>query len=323
MNRPLLVGSGLIVGAASLFGTLGFLSRSAAALGMGPLPFVFWRAGLAVLLLVGFGVALGFRHAGDHGGRGLGRFGRLTANRWLALVVAAFVGALLNVAIFAAFQRMAIAVALICFYTFPALVTLAAIPLYGDRLDGRRLLALVLSSAGLLLVLLAPALSSSGGGLVIDPLGVGLALFAALCQAAFVLIAGRGFAPLSSLDVSAIVIGAAVLVSGVLLVAIGDFAGAVLPASEPRLWPWILLAGVTGAAIPTTAFVAGIARIGPSRAAILMTFEPLVGVVLAALLLGERPVPLQLVGGAAVLAAAVLLQTARGRAPEEAEARVV
>jgi drug/metabolite transporter, DME family len=322
LNRPLLVGSGLIVGAASLFGTLGFLSRSAAALGMGPLPFVFWRAGLGVLVLVVLGVALGFRHAGGGGRRDLGRFGRLTANRWLALVVAAFVGALLNVAIFAAFQRMAIAVALICFYTFPALVTLAAIPLYGDRLDGRRLLALVLSSAGLLLVLLAPAFGSSGG-LVIDPLGVGLALFAALCQAAFVLIAGRGFDPLSSLDVSAIVISAALVVSGVLLAAIGDFASVVLPASEPRLWPWILLAGVTGAAIPTTAFLAGIGRIGPSRAAILMTFEPLVGVALAALLLGERPVPLQLAGGAAVLAAAVLLQTAHGRAPEEAEARVV
>jgi drug/metabolite transporter (DMT)-like permease len=39
-----------------------------------------------------------------------------------------------------------------------------------------------------------------------------------------------------------------------------------------------------------------------------MLFEPLVGVTLAALLLHETLVPLQVAGGAAILAAALLLQ---------------
>jgi drug/metabolite transporter (DMT)-like permease len=224
-------------------------------------------------------------------------------------------GGLLNVAIFAAFLRMPIAVALITFYTFPAIVTLAAVPLYGERLDLRRLLALALSSAGLLLVLLAPALG--GAGLSIDPLGVALALVAAVCQASFLLISGRGYRPLSALDASTVVIAAAVAVSTAILAMTGDVAGLVRPLSEPAMWPWIAIAGILGAAIPTTAFLAGIARIGPSRAAILMTFEPLVGVALAALLLGERPVPLQLVGGAGVLAAAAILQLTPPRAVAE------
>ncbi|HWH23410.1 MAG TPA: EamA family transporter, partial [Candidatus Limnocylindria bacterium] len=70
-----------------------------------------------------------------------------------------------------------------------------------------------------------------------------------------------------------------------------------------------LAGGLAGAAVPTTAFIAGIGMIGPARAAILMTFEPVVGVLLAGMLLGEHPSELQLLGGAAVLAAAVVLQS--------------
>jgi drug/metabolite transporter (DMT)-like permease len=44
-----------------------------------------------------------------------------------------------------------------------------------------------------------------------------------------------------------------------------------------------------------------------------MLFEPVVGVVLAAALLGEALGPLQAVGGAAILAAAVILQRSPAR----------
>jgi drug/metabolite transporter (DMT)-like permease len=66
--------------------------------------------------------------------------------------------------------------------------------------------------------------------------------------------------------------------------------------------------GVLGAAIPSAALLVAVRSIGPTRASILMTLEPVVGAVLAAFLLAERPSPLQIVGGLAVLAAAVLLQ---------------
>jgi drug/metabolite transporter (DMT)-like permease len=56
--------------------------------------------------------------------------------------------------------------------------------------------------------------------------------------------------------------------------------------------------------------------IGPSRAAIMMTVEPLVGVALAAMFLGERPSIIQLIGGAAVLVAAAILQVAPRTAPD-------
>ena len=282
---------------------LGYVARMAAELGLDALQFVAWRAGVATVALLVVGVLVG----------GRGRASRLpdvrllTRDRQLALLVAGLCGALLNIAIFAAFLRTTIAVALICFYTFPAIVTLAAVRLYGDRLDGRRAAALVLSSAGLGLVLLAPWLH--GGGLLIDPIGVGLALVAAIGQAAFVLIAGRGFSPLPSMQVATWVVIVAVVASVGVIAVVGDLASLVLPLNEPRLWVWVLAGGLAGAAVPTTAFIAGIGMIGPARAAILMTFEPVVGVLLAGMLLGEHPSELQLLGGAAVLAAAVVLQS--------------
>ena len=282
---------------------LGYVSRQTSALGMDPLALVVWRAGIALLAILAFAayIVVTRRHRWI---RPLANFNRLPRRRRIALAIGITLSALLNVAIFAAFQRMAIAVVLITFYTFPALVTLAAWPLYGDRLDGRRLAALVLSLGGLALVLLAPALSG-GTGLVVDPVGVALALFAAGCQTAFILIAGRGFTPYEAGRYGTWLVAAGAFVGAIVLALVGDISSMAKPFAVPELRVWVLIADIAGAAIPTVWFMGGISRIGPSRTAILMTFEPLVGVTLASLLLGEEPVPLQLVGGAAVVIAAV------------------
>ena len=63
-----------------------------------------------------------------------------------------------------------------------------------------------------------------------------------------------------------------------------------------------------------SAFFAGLRRVGPSEAAILSTFEPIVTVALALVVLGERLSEPQLAGGALVLAAVVLLQLRRAPA---------
>jgi drug/metabolite transporter (DMT)-like permease len=84
-------------------------------------------------------------------------------------------------------------------------------------------------------------------------------------------------------------------------------------ASSAALWP-VVAAGVVGAGVPTVCFITGIRLLGPSRAAILATLEPVVGVGLAALLLREQPTLVQVAGGAMIIAAAILLQV---RAPSE------
>ena len=58
------------------------------------------------------------------------------------------------------------------------------------------------------------------------------------------------------------------------------------------------------------AFLGGLARIGPTDTATVSTMEPVVTLLLAVALLGESLAPLQLLGGAGILAAVVWL--ARG-----------
>jgi drug/metabolite transporter, DME family len=318
LSRPILLGSLLVVLAATLFGTLGWVSREAVATGLSPIAFVAWRALLAAAGLGGVTLMLRAR-----GMAPLPDLRRLEPDRRWALLSAGLAGALLNLAIFVAFQRTTIALALITFYTFPAIVTLAAVRLYGERLSSPRLAALFLSSAGLLLVVLAPTLQT--GELVLDALGLGLAFFAALCQAAFILLSARGYSPFSSLHVAAYVIVAAAVVSLLLLALTNDLGSLLSPLDTPQAWIWIVAGGLAGAAVPTTAMLAGLGLIGPTRTAILMTFEPVVGVALAGLLLAERPGLLQLVGGAGVLVAAVVLQITPRVSVEadEAEVRLV
>jgi drug/metabolite transporter (DMT)-like permease len=311
LNRSILLGSLLVVGAASLFGTLGYLSREASAVGMDAAAFVAWRAAIATLALIAASLLLSARGVAPLPDP------RLLSQRQLtALLVACAIGAVLNIALFAAFLRTTIAVVLICFYTFPAMVTLAAVRLYGERIDRLRLGALTLSSVGLALVVLAPVLEQDE--LTIDLVGVGLALFAAVCQAAFLLLTARGFRPFAALHVATYVVAVAVVIAVALLVVVGDLSGLRVPFSDTRAWAWIIAAGLTGAAIPITALLAGMGLIGPTRTAILMTFEPVVGVLLAGALLNEQPAALQLLGGAGVLVAAVILQVAP-RAPLPAE----
>ena len=68
------------------------------------------------------------------------------------------------------------------------------------------------------------------------------------------------------------------------------------------------LAGIVGAGVPTVTYISGIRRLGAPRAAILANFEPVVGVLLAALLLAEQPAALQLLGGALIIVSGVVLQ---------------
>jgi drug/metabolite transporter (DMT)-like permease len=296
-----------------MFGTNSFISRSASEVGLSALPLVSWRGAIGTIAMLALTQVLTVRGAQ----RGDAPATWRPAGSGRRLLVACLLGAVVNVCMFEAFLRTTIATALICFYTFPALVTIAAVPFYGERLNALRGGALLLSAVGLVLVVLSPVLASGSVGL--DPVGIGLAIIAALCQASFLLIAGRGFGPLPPARVATYSIFATAAVAWLLTLAAGDLAGLGLPLSDPASWTWILLGGIVGAAIPTTMFLTGIGFIGPSRAAILMTIEPLIGVTIAALLLGERPTVIQIAGGVAVLVAAIILQVVPSRVPPEPE----
>ncbi|MFN8630085.1 MAG: DMT family transporter [Chloroflexota bacterium] len=84
----------------------------------------------------------------------------------------------------------------------------------------------------------------------------------------------------------------------------------VFPADIPSgAWPGIIGVGVVAGFIAVQFFYAGAQRVGAAQASLLSTVEPLWTIVAAGILLGERLEPIQLVGGALILAGVVLSQT--------------
>lgn len=296
--RQDLLGAGLVLLAATCFGTLGPLSRFAADAGVSSLALVSWRAGLGAVCMVVF---LGARMAA--GQRPVKRLGELPAgDRWFVMA-ASIANAILNLAVFVAFLRIDIALALLIFYLYPALVALASVAWFGERLDRVRWASLAGSLLGMVAVV-------AGAGELgrLDPLGLALAGLGAVAQAFYVLATRHGFARVPAAQAAGLTMAGAGALYVAAAVVIGELPALGEPLrSIPAAWP-VLLAGVIGAGVPTLAFITGIRLLGAPRAAILATFEPVVGVALAALLLAERPTPVQLAGGALIVGAGIILQ---------------
>ncbi|HEV7496237.1 DMT family transporter [Baekduia sp.] len=205
---------------------------------------------------------------------------------------------------FAALRRIDPALLGLLLYTFPVMVTVAAIVLGRERASGRTAVALALSSAGIVLVLAGAA----GGAL--DPLGTALGLGAAVVYSAYILISDGVTARVGPLALSTLVCtGAAGTLTFVGLAGGGLDLGSLSTAGLG----WIAAIALVSTVGAVGLFFAGLARVGPSTASILSTLEPVVTVVLAFVAFGTSLGPAQLAGGALVLAAAVTVQAGHGR----------
>lgn len=193
---------------------------------------------------------------------------------------------------FTALARIDASLLTLLLYTFPAMVTVAAIVTGRERAHGRRLAALALASGGLLLTL-----AGAGTG-ELDPVGTALGLGTAAVYSTYILV-GEGVSGRLRPDVlSALVCtgAAATLTVGAAL--LGELRpGAVTAAG----WGWLAGIAVVSTVAAIGLFFAGLRRVGPTSAAVLSTAEPVVAVALAVAVLGETLGAAQLVGGALVL----------------------
>jgi drug/metabolite transporter (DMT)-like permease len=295
-----LIGTLCAVVAASLFGMLGPLARFGAEAGVEGVAFTAWRAALGVAFLGVLIVARARAAASVAALRSLPRTGRL------ALAVAAAMGVALNVAMFTAFGLVPIALALMLFYTYPAGVVVVDLALGRERMSVARLLALGLSFTGVVLVLFGGL--AGAGGAPVAPLGIVLSLAAAASQVVFVTVSRGGYSRVPADAATLVILSASLVGASTIAVLAGQGASLVAPFRSVEPWPAILIAGVASAGVSSLLFLTAIRIIGGTRTGILMLFEPVVGVVLAAWLLGESLAPVQLLGGVLVLAGALVLQ---------------
>jgi drug/metabolite transporter (DMT)-like permease len=199
---------------------------------------------------------------------------------------------------FTALERMDASVLSLLVYTYPAVVGVAAVALGRERLDGRRVLALACASGGLALVL-----AGAGTG-ALDPLGTVLGIGTALVYSAYILTGERLAARMPPRILSALVCtgAATTLTAGAAL--LGQLHPAAVTSGG---WGWIACLAVVSTVGAVSLFFAGLPRVGPTAAAILSTVEPLTTVVLVMIVFGEVLQPVQVLGGALVLSAVLVL----------------
>jgi drug/metabolite transporter (DMT)-like permease len=284
----------LLAGAAAVsYGVTIVCNRELATRGFGPAASLSVRFGVAGLALLGV-LAVARRPLLPAPGE-----------RWRALGLGAVGYAVESVLFYSALERGTAAAVALLFYSYPAMVAVLELALGRLQPRPRLLGALALSIGGTLLIV-----ATGAGRVSIAPAGVLFALAAAASFSVYLLVSTRATPRTDALTNGAwVAVGASLSI--VVFGALGGGGGLHPPGSS---WWLMAVNGVaTGSAF--TLLFAALRRMGASQTAIVMTMEALSAVVLGALLLGERLGLRQAVGGAAILAATVLVSSVRQRQP--------
>ncbi|MFK0102123.1 EamA family transporter [Streptomyces sp. NPDC091040] len=294
-------GLGLALASAFAFGGSGVAAKPLIEAGLDPLHVVWLRVAGAALVML----PVAWRHRA------------LVRNRPVLLLgfgLLAVAG--VQACYFAAISRIPVGVALLVEYLAPALVLGWVRFVQRRPVTRAAALGVVLAAGGLACVVEVWA------GLSFDVIGLVLALGAACCQVGYFVLSDQG--------------GGAEPPHPVGVIAYGLLIGALVLTAIARPWgmDWSVLGGDTvmdGAAVPAwlllvwivllatvIAYVTGVISVrllSPAVAGVVACLEAVIATVLAWFLLGEHLAAPQLIGGALVLAGALIAQSSTPRPP--------
>lgn len=305
MPRSIAAGIALTVVSAIAFGSGALFAKPVYAAG------VSWHVLMAWRFLIGGVLAWLWVAASPSARLGLRRMSRRD------LAVAAALGVLYTgnaSTYFAGLETVSASLAALVVYVYPALVAVLSLR-FGRRLEGRR----AWGALGLALAGVALALGNIDAGAAPPVSGLLLIAAAPVIYSVWIVLAAR----LSGEDRGSVgqgagdgadptAAGAVMLTAAAVTFWLSALAlrRSVLPTEIPAgAWGGIVGVGIVSTFIAVQTFYAGAHRIGAARASIVSTVEPIWTIVLANLLFAEVLGPLQLVGGALILAGVVIAQT--------------
>jgi drug/metabolite transporter (DMT)-like permease len=222
----------------------------------------------------------------------------------LLLVIASLTGnILIPILYFQGLQLLPISLFVILSYTYPAFVAVMAVVFLKETLGRNKGTALLLTLVGCTIMYWTP-------GLTYSIPGVALALSASFSYSIYIL----GIARYLRHIPPALAMTSTISFAALMFLAYGLIANRIIP---PTPTGWILLAGLAlfSTAISSITFFSGIQLIGPSRAALVSTIEPVFTIVLAQIVFQELVSTQQAIGGLLVIIAIVVLQLANFRSP--------
>ncbi|HEX6348986.1 MAG TPA: DMT family transporter [Candidatus Dormibacteraeota bacterium] len=280
----------MVLASAVAFGTIPILGKYAYANGVTPLQLLAFRFVIASAGLSVIAFAVGQRPW------------QLGPVRSLPVALMGLVYAATALSFFTALTVMPASLMELIAYIYPALVAIGAWLFVGGEMNRRIVLALVLTFVGL--ALLVGAVQLRAGWALL------LAFASPLFYSVYILAGERATAGVPTVVSSVLVhVGGAITMVAVLLV-VGP---RTLPASAAA-WAVVTAVALLPSMVGISLFLAGLARVGATRAAIMSTVEPAVTVALAAALLGDRLNGFQGAGAVLVVAAVILMQWRRREA---------
>ena len=275
-----------ILGSSLGYATLPNLGKMALEAGVGVLPLLTWRFAIGAILVW----LVLFATRGPVPSRSIR----------LPLLGLGALYATNSFAFMAALKWMPASLASLVFFTYPAVVVILARIFIGEPFTTRRLTSLILALIG---CVLTAGIWLRGG----DARGFLLMLASVLVIAVFIVASHPVLKASPELGGSAVILTATAAVTATVTALVADFA---LPGGT-RVLLIVFLLGALSTALPVTLFLVGIKWVGPARAAVFSTLEPIFTVILAGLLLGERLTPLQMMGGTLILFAVIWLRLER------------
>ena len=223
-------------------------------------------------------------------------------NGWILAISGAAIGS--NwILLFESYRYTTVAIATICYYLAPAFVTLAS-PLVGEKLTVKKLVCIGVALVGMVFVsgVLQGNQESSFLGIV---LGVGAAVFYAS-----VILLNKKLSPIGAYDKTLCQLGAAsVVVAPYILLTGGIYFGDMAPVS------WIMLAvlGVVHTGFAYALYFGAIRDVNAQTAAILSYLDPVLSILLSALILRERLDIFSLIGAMLILGSALYSELPTGK----------
>lgn len=217
-----------------------------------------------------------------------------------------------NYTYYKAIASLPVAVAIVVQYTAPALVVLWLASVRHVRPSRRVVTALVLAMGGVALLAELPHVIATGHTRLSSG-GFLAAGISAIAFSAYILLGERLRSELT--PEHALFQG--FLVAGIFWVAVQLFRGTPHTLTSGRFLPGVVIIGVISTIAPFLLFIWGLGHVGASRAGIVSTLEPLSGALLAYVWLHQTLTPLQLAGGAMVIAGVATVQAEQTRAVPE------
>lgn len=291
MNNIKVNGYILVLSAASLWATLGLFYKSLVNwYGMSLIEIVFWRASIASIILF-IVLLISSRFSLRISGRdvwvfiGLGTVG-----------VAGFFAIYIY-----AIDQIGMGIAAVLLYTAPFWVTIFSIFILKERITIVKIISLILTLAGMILVGYKYYITDLRFG----ALGIAAGLGAGLGYASHILLSKsavqKGYSPWA-VNAYGFGIGALILLifqnSNELIRAVSDW----------RILFWLFLLGLLPTLGGGVAFYSGLRRMPASDASIIATLEPVIAAVLGWAVYSENLEVSQIVGGLLIVGSVILLQ---------------